>query len=46
MARHLRQASCPVAESLCERLLCLRMGPYDEITRQRYAEAVTRAFAP
>ncbi|HMC80274.1 MAG TPA: DegT/DnrJ/EryC1/StrS family aminotransferase [Acidimicrobiia bacterium] len=46
MARHLRQASCPIAESLCERLLCLRLGPYDETTRQRYAEAVTRAFAP
>ena len=46
MARHLPQAACPIAESVCERLVCLRLGPYDEPMRHRYAEAVARALQP
>ena len=44
MAAHLPMADCPVAESLCERLLCLRLAPYDERTREQYARAVARAL--
>ncbi len=44
MAPHLPAGHCPVAESLGGRLVCLRIGAYDEPTRHRYAEAVASAL--
>jgi perosamine synthetase len=43
MAPHLPSGDCPVADRLCEQLLCLRLGGFCSATQDQYVEAVAKA---